>query len=125
MGLFDLFGKIEARPNTARYKKDDRIFLGQPEKDTSSLVRAVVSLCSGRGEVEAVYMAQVYNQSSGEQPHLILGISVNMESESLFRDLHNSVKKNLGQDEFVEIIAIGDDGISDYLLKETSPIYKK
>ena len=55
-------------------QKDTQILLGQPAEYPKELVATLSRLFQQRETVQAAYLAQIHNPSSGEKPHLMIGI---------------------------------------------------
>lgn len=108
MRLFDLF-KNKKRSDTVIYRKGDNIIIGQPAKYPDILVKAIVSFCKNRKDVEAVYLAQIYNLSSTEPQHLIIGIKSTNKSEALLRDMYFVIKNFYSKKDFIDFLFIGND----------------
>lgn len=130
MRLVDIFKpkkskKVERQSKIPRKKNID-IMIGQPAKWPQVLIEHLIPYCKKNNFIEAVYLAQIYVPSSGEKPHLLIGVTMPIiETKKIFDEIGNIVENTLDKNDFVDIIKIDDDDLSVSLIEENNPIYKK
>ena len=107
------------------FKKDTKIQIGQPAKYPTQIVTDLIALYSERPNIKAAYLGWILVEGSFERPHYVFGIEVDNDYEKGARETGETAKKNLPQDDFMDIVDMGIKSvISDYL-KQTKPFYSK
>lgn len=82
------------------------ILIGEPRNYPKVLVHALSELFKQHPEIKKAYLAQIFDPSSGEPPHITVGIMMNAQIESIAYDLHKIVETHCTINEFVDFIPI-------------------
>lgn len=107
-------------------QKPTKILLGQPAVYPHAFVKALQELFSQESAVEAAYLAQMHDPSSGDPPHLIIGIQCNMDYQRIFKSAGITSQGLLGDGKFADFIQVGDGkgSLDSYFQKQTKPFYQ-
>ena len=107
-------------------QKATQVLLGQPAKYPTELVNALQRLFVKHPSVEAAYLAQIHNPSSGEKPHLIIGIEASGDFQKIVGEAGMTAQGVLSKEEFVDFIQVGGGkgSLDSYLKKQTKPFYQ-
>jgi hypothetical protein len=105
-------------------EKATEVLLGQPSQYPRALVDALVRLFEGQPSVEAAYLAQIHDPSSGLPPHPVIGIA-----SSAYRQVVSDagIVANSVADGPVDFMEMGPgpaEGVIQYLLG-TEPFYRR
>lgn len=105
------------------------VMLGQPAERPQKLLDAVASFLGTRAEVRAAYLALIVSDPA-LPPHCVLGVQTAARGglQPLLPDLSLVVSNVLGPNELVDFIELGDkpaEPISQYLLEQTQPFYRR
>jgi hypothetical protein len=106
--------------------KARQIFLGQPKDYPHALVDALQKLFKRHPSVIAGYLAQMHDPSTGDPPHIMIGIecpgSMNVVApEAVLVAQEDTQRKSIV--DFVEV-GSGNDSFDDYFKNHTQPFYK-
>ena len=102
-----------------------QVLIGQPAKYPTELVAALQKLFPKNPSIHAAYLAQIHDPSTGEPPHLIVGIESD-EMEKAVRDAGIASQGLVGEGEFVDFIQVGGDkgSLDSYFKGQTKPFYQ-
>ena len=103
-----------------------QILLGQPSNYPHHLTEALSKFFATQKEVEAAYLARA--QIAGEEsPHTMIGISTTGDYSALVQAAGPVINPVLKNGEIVDLIQLGQpaDPVSDYMLRNTKPFYKR
>lgn len=108
-------------------EKATQVLLGQPAIYPTRLVESLSRLFRNLRVVKAAYLAQIHNPERDEAPHTLIGIDAVGEWDRIIGDAGLVAKETMSANEIVDFVRLssGDTGVSQYLLHETKPFYKK
>jgi len=106
-------------------QKDVKVQIGQPAKYPTDLVNSLKILFANWHNINAAYLAWIYNPDNGEPPHYIFGLDGNGDLQTVIQEAGFTAKQFLGKDEFVDFIQIGGKGDISSYLRLTAPFYKR
>jgi hypothetical protein len=119
-------GKLaDAEPRVVEH--DTEVLLGQPATPPTALIEALSRLFARHPSVAAAHLAQIYDPSSGDPPHPIVGVvatdfdAIIEEAALVARDV---VDGQMPVD-FVALDASDAEGVHLYLLRDTAPFYQR
>jgi hypothetical protein len=101
----------------------EQVLLSQPAEYPHELVRALQSFFADRPVVRAAYLAQMHMPSSGDPPHVVIGVVAGGDLSSIAGEVGLIAREVLGEGEFVDLIPIGQGPISEYMIAQTEPFY--
>lgn len=108
-------------------EKDTKVQIGEPSNYPSEIVAALCNLFAGKPQINAAYLAWIYNPESAAPPHYIFGLAASDEGnmQDIVNEAGATVNNLLPAGEFVDFIRVDSSGgLSDYFLG-TEPFYKK
>ncbi len=107
-------------------QKATQVLLGQPAKHPIELIAALQRLFAKQPSVEAAYLAQIHDPSSGEKPHLIIGIEASGDFQKIVGEAGVTAQGLLGKEEFADFIQVGGGtgSFDSYFKKQTKPFYQ-
>lgn len=113
-----------ARSEHRVVQKDTQVLIGQPSKYPTELVAALQKLFAKNSSVHAAYLAQIHDPSTGEPPHLIVGIECS-DMQSVIREAGITSQGLVGGGEFVDFIEVGGGkgSLDSYFKGRTKPFY--
>lgn len=109
-------------------ERESKIFLGQPAKYPIEMVEAIKKLFKQIEAIHKGYLVQIYIPSRNEPPHPVIGIEIDENAD------WNNIVSQIGMvlEYFKQDVTLVDtikikngDQISDYMIKETKPFYKR
>ena len=108
-------------------EKETKVQIGQPAEYPTELVNALSRLFSKHPRVKAAYLAHFFNPASDEFPHTLVGIDADGDWDEVVGDAGMVAKDTIAANEIVDFIRVSadDSGISQYLLRETKPFYRR
>jgi hypothetical protein len=108
-------------------EKETKVLLGQPSKYPTALVESLSRLFRKFSTVKAAYLAHIYNPERDETPHTLIGIDAVDDWDRFVADAGVVAKETISSNEIVDFVRVspGEPGVSQYLLHETKPFYKK
>jgi hypothetical protein len=108
-------------------EKATQVLLGQPAVYPTKLVESLSRLVHRLPTVEAAYLAHIHNPARDEAPHTLIGIEAASEWDRIIGDAGMIAQDTLPPDEIVDFVRVSPDdtGVSQYLLYETTPFYRK
>lgn len=108
-------------------QNETKILIGQPAKYPTDLVAALQKLFAKNELVQAAYLGWIHDPSSGEPPHLIVGIECNGNMQKISQEAGITSQGLLGEGEFVDFIQVGGGkgSLDSYFKKQTKPFYQK
>jgi hypothetical protein len=113
-----------AKPEVVQ--KERKVMLGQPAEYPHKLVEALKRHLGTQPRVEAAYLAQIADSSSGVPPHLIFAISLQGEIDPVMQPLLMITREILGPNKIADFTVLGRGGsLDDYFLTKTQPFYQK
>ncbi len=104
-------------------EQEQQVMLGQPSVYPQKLVDALKSLFAQHKTVESAHLAHIFNATSGEPPHTIIGIKAAGDISGITADAGMVAGEVLARHEIVDFIQMGTDNVSSYMLKSTEPFY--
>ena len=122
-------GKIFNAVQPVSVKKGSPLVLSQPKKFPEKVVAAFKSYFSTHAEVELAYLGLVFEQSSGEPPHCVIGLRLRRNAPRKFEEISNDLaiiaRDTLEKGEVLDFVDISRGGqVAEYLVKETKPFFK-
>ena len=108
-------------------EKATEVLLGQPANYPKNMVASLTTLLAKHSNVKAAYLAQIYNRSHDEKPHLIVGIEADGDFESVIHDAGTVAADTAPAGEPVDLMRItrGESGIGQYFLEKVKPFYER
>jgi len=104
-------------------QKETKIRIGQPAKYPNELVNSLSIYCSRRKEIRGAYLAQI-QYSPNDKPHLLFGIDVENNADGIFNEVSEAIRPHIPQGDMVDFIKIDSkNNVSEYLTKQTKPVY--
>jgi hypothetical protein len=116
-------GSIFRPGETWTAKGGEQVLLAQPAQYPHELVRALRSFFTNKPIVRAAYLAQMHMPSSGDPPHVVIGVDAGGDLPSIAGEVGLIAREVLGESEFVDLIPIGQGPISEYMTAQTEPFY--
>jgi hypothetical protein len=105
--------------------RDTQVLLGQPATSPTALIAALGRLFTRHPTVEAAYLAQIHDPSSGDPPHPIVGILAS-DHEAVLGEASLVAAAVMDTPvDFVVVAAHDSDGVSGYLRGSTTPFYER
>ena len=106
-------------------QKPTKVQVGQPAKYPTEIVNSLQKLFVERTNVNAAYVAWIYDTSSGQPPHYIFAIDGNGDLQSVMNEAGFTAQQILGKNEIIDFMRIDNTGgINNYFLKQ-QPFYKR
>ena len=108
-------------------EKATEILLGQPADYPKAMVASLTTLLGKHSNVRAAYLAQIYNRSHDEKPHLIVGIEADGDFENVVHEAGTVAADTAPAGEPVDLMRItrGESGIGKYFLEKVKPFYER
>ena len=108
-------------------QKATKILLGQPADYPHALVAALQQLFQKHPTVVAAYVAQMHDPSSGDPPHLLIGIECDGDYRRVVEDAGVTSDGLLGDGKFADFIQVGGGtgSLDDYFQKQSKPFYQR
>lgn len=117
-------GKIFNRRREIVIEKETTVQVGQPAKYPKDLVKALSELFKTNPKVNAAYLAVIKMDKDEILPHLLIGIDTVNHFSAISKQAGFIAERFLSKNEILDFIQIdNNEGISDYLTKETKPFY--
>lgn len=82
------------------------LLIGKPRKYPAQLADALLIFFKNSQMVEKAYLAQVFDPSTGEPPHITLGVVLKTNLESISGDLKKIIQENCKEGDFIDLINI-------------------
>jgi hypothetical protein len=120
-----LDGSIFNPTQTIVATKDTQVLIGQPAFYPQKLVSALSEYFSTSRPVKRVYLTQLFNPESGEQPHLLIAVDLSDDREKVFGDAGMIASNVVGKDEYVDFMQLDNSEFSKHIISSTTPFYKK
>ena len=111
--------------NPRTVSKATTVLLGQPAKYPHTMVSVLQNLFQKYPQVKAACLAQMHDPSSGEPPHIVVGIECSDDYRTIVSDVGIAVKGEV-EGEFVDFIEVegGKGSLNHYFKKQTKPFYQ-
>lgn len=108
-------------------EKETQVLIGQPAVYPTELANALSRLFARYKSVRAAYLAHFFNPERDDRPHTLIGIDADEDWEAIVGDAGMVARAVLPQDEVVDFLRVSPDesGVSQYMLQETKPFYKR
>ncbi|EQA43966.1 protein SseB [Leptospira broomii serovar Hurstbridge str. 5399] len=119
------------RPNERiEVKEETEIFLGQPSDYPHKLVDSLKLIFKEKKEVKRAYLARIFNPSSGDPGHILIGIEISNEADwdEVMKDTGFVAKEAMeGLIDFVRVNPLekSSNSVSSYLINDTKPFFKR
>ncbi|MBI3316922.1 MAG: enhanced serine sensitivity protein SseB C-terminal domain-containing protein [Candidatus Omnitrophica bacterium] len=108
-------------------RQGEKLILGQPAQPPQKTLEALQAYFSSHLDIECAYLGQVFYTERKEPPHCVIGLRLKGSSRSfqeVVKDLSLRVR-SLHEAPIIDFVNVTEVGtISEYLLKETTPIFK-
>jgi hypothetical protein len=119
-------GKLaDAEPRVV--EQDTEVMIGQPDTPPTALIEALCRLFAKHPSVAAAHLAQIYDPSSGDPPHPIIGVLAT-DFESMIEEAMLVARDVVAGAMPVDFIALGSndpEGVHTYLQRDTKPFYQR
>src|SRR4030095_15836445 len=114
-------GSIFAPLASTVVTEDRQVMLGQPANYPTHVTNPLAAFFKTKKQVRAAYLAHMFDPKSGDEPHTIIGIDVDDDTnfERLVAEVGIVIGGAAKQGENVDFIRITDQGLSEYMTKET------
>ena len=96
--------------------------IGKPRKHPDVLIKVLKDFFMNVTLVEAAYIAQIFNPSVKEPPHLTIGLITNGDLKSIAADLNEIIKPFVDENEFIDVVDISAGDMKD-AFSNLSPFY--
>jgi hypothetical protein len=108
-------------------EKATQVLLGQPALYPTKLVESLSRLFRRLPMVKAAYLAHIHDPARDEAPHTLIGIDAAGEWDRIVGDAGMVAGETMPANEIVDFVRVlpGDNGVSQYLVHETKPFYKR
>jgi hypothetical protein len=108
-------------------KQATTVQIGQPANYPDEMVASLTKLFSGLDNVQAAYLALMFDPAIDEKPHLIVGIDAEGDFESIVRDAGTVAGDTSPKGEPVDLVRVkrGQSGLSEHFIKEVRPFYQR
>lgn len=104
-----------------------QVLLGQPAELPQAMLEALGRFLPAYPGVKAAYLALMHDPATQEQPGLLIGLQVDGDFQTVLREagslIADTAPEGIGVDMLT--IKVGESGISDYMLREVRPFYKR
>ena len=122
-----LSGEIGQKPVPHTVETDTQVLLGQPSQYPSKMVNSLTQLFAKHRNVKRAFLALMHEPSSGQDPHLVIGIEADGDIERVMREAGTVAGDAVSAGEPVDLCHVleGEPGLSDYFLKQTAPFYER
>ncbi|MFM8424170.1 MAG: enhanced serine sensitivity protein SseB C-terminal domain-containing protein [Chloroflexota bacterium] len=122
-GMLD--GSIFKPSQTLIAHKEATVFIGQPATYPHQLVKVLSEYFFRNPSVNRAYLVLFHNPGSGEKPHLLVGIDVSDNTETIFGDAGMIGSVVLEKNEFLDFFRLDDSEFSQHVINSTKPFYQK
>lgn len=121
-----LDGSIFNQKNEITIEEDTEVRIGQPANYPTELVNALIEVFKSKQQVNAAYLAIIKMDASEKLPHLMIGIDVDEDMQSVVNEA-GPIAEQILKGDIIDFIQIDKKagGVSSYFLKETKPFYKR
>ena len=82
------------------------LLIGRPRKYPQQMADVLLKFFRKSPNIKKAYLAQVFDPTTGEPPHITIGIVMNTEIESIKNDLEKIIQENCAQQEFIDFVCI-------------------
>lgn len=104
-----------------------KVVIGQPKEYPTELVGTLARLFRKHSSIRAAYLAHFFNPERDEQPHTLIGIDAEGDWESIVGEAGMVATEVMPKSTIVDFVRVSPDdtGVSQYMLQETKPFYKR
>lgn len=104
-----------------------QVLLGQPAELPQAMLEALKRFLPAFPGVKAAYLALMHDPSTQAQPGLLIGMQIDGDYQTVLREAGTLIADTAPDGIIVDVLMIkaGEGGISDYMLREVSPFYKR
>ena len=104
-----------------------QVLLGQPASYPTQMVQSLKTLLAKHDNVNAAYLALMHDPSHDEKAHLVVGIDVEGDFETVMREAGVVAADSARDGESVDLVRVkrGDGGLSDHLVRDVKPFYER
>ncbi|HWB28723.1 MAG TPA: enhanced serine sensitivity protein SseB C-terminal domain-containing protein [Chitinophagaceae bacterium] len=121
LGKYSNFGYKEVKVN-----RGAQMQIGQPAKYPTEIADALKAMFVTFPEVRAAYLGWIFAPGSGDPPHYIFAFEGEGDLKDIISKAGLTVQSLFKPGEFADFIKIDNkDGLSNYLLNNTEPFYKR
>ncbi len=106
-------------------RSSKKLYIGQPSKYPDDLVQALKNHFESQSNINAAYLAQIYDGNKNDTPHPVIGIETVGEFDGVQREVGEIAKKALNNGEYADCIQLGTDEVSVFMINQTEPFYRK
>jgi hypothetical protein len=108
-------------------EKDAHVQLGQPAQYPTKMVNALTQLFAKHRNIKRGFLALMYNVTTDEKPHLVVGIEADGDIELILREASQVARDTAPDGEDVGLYRIqeGEQDLSDYFFTQTTPFYQR
>ncbi len=120
-------GTIFEPNNSFIVKEETPVLLGQPAEYPQQLVAALGRLFVKHRGVKAAYLAQMHIPSSGEPPHLVVGIEAQGNFQRISGEVGLVANQLIPAGDILDVVQVKayEKGIAEYLRNQTKPFYRQ
>jgi hypothetical protein len=118
---------VNRLPEQRVTQKATKVLLGQPANYPAKMVDSLTAFFSKRSNVKSAYLALMHDPSQDEKPHLVVGIEVDGNIDQVIQEAGVVAGDSAPHGEPVDLVRIenGDQGLSEYFLREVKPFYER
>lgn len=107
-------------------KTSSKFLIGQPARYPNDLVTALKRLFAHHQGVQRAYIAQFFDPSQHQRPHLLVGLEVSEPWDQVLNEAGAIAQNTQTEDSPVDFITITGTGpIEDYFLKQAKPFFER
>ena len=122
-----LDGSIFGRADKFRLPPGEKYYLRKPPTPPEKLIATLSDYFRRSDAVQQAYLAEIYVPSSGDEPHLILGIGLSANAskqmEEIVPEVDVIIRNVMKPNEFVDIIEMGAGQIQEFMREQTQPLF--
>lgn len=107
-------------------KTSSKFLIGQPTRYPDDLVDTLKKLFAHHQSVQRAYIAQFFDPSQHQRPHLLVGLEVAEPWDKVFNEAAVIAHNTQTADSPVDFLRITGTGpIEDYFLKQAKPFFER
>ena len=113
-----LSGEIFSSGKEMKIKAGSTIILGLPSKYPIALTETLKKYCDTREEIKSAYLALMHDESSGEPPHLLVGVDLTDHNKQIFAEIGETIIAFVPEGEPIDMINVAENTSTSKALKQ-------
>lgn len=106
------------------FENQSEVIVGLPAERPREMIESIKAYCSGKPEIESVYLAIFRLPENDEKPRFIIAVDAPGNLSEIFGDITRTVKQHLYEGEAVDLTPLQGSSFEDYFTT-IDPIYRK